>query len=85
MSGVAQDRFVVVVPGQAGVDAGEPANSVPGMSSGLALPRSKKASRAARARPVKARTPLARRLKLEAEEAALHAAVSAAVARDLGR
>jgi len=34
---------------------------------------------------VKARTALSRRLKLEAEEAALHAAVSAAIARDLGR
>jgi len=55
------------------------------MSSGLALPRSKKTSRTAPTRPAKTRTPPLRRLKLEAEEVALHAAVSAAVARDLGR
>ena len=55
------------------------------MSTGLVLPRLKKASRTTRVRSVKARTGAGRRLKLEAEETALHAAISAAVARDLGR
>ena len=55
------------------------------MSTGLVLPRAKKASRTVRARATKSRAGAGRRLKLDAEEIALHAAISAAVARDLGR
>ena len=55
------------------------------MSTGLILPRHKKASRSVRPRAAKSRAGIGRRLKLDAEEAALHAAISAAVARDLGR
>ena len=56
------------------------------MSTGLVPLRQKKASR--RPRPsAKARSHVVKpvKLQLDAEELALHAAISAAVARDLGR
>jgi len=57
------------------------------MSTGLVPLRQKKASRTPHARSAKTRNiaPRALKLNLDAEELALHAAVSAAVARDLGR
>jgi hypothetical protein len=57
------------------------------MSTGLVTLRQKKASRQLRARSAKSRNTATRAVKLhlDAEELALHAAVSAAVARDLGR
>ena len=55
------------------------------MSTGLVTPRQKKASRQPRTRSAKSRTTRAVKLDLDAEEIALHAAISAAVARDLGR
>lgn len=57
------------------------------MSTGLVTLRQKKASRQPRARSAKTRNTATRavKLNLDAEELALHAAVSAAVARDLGR
>jgi hypothetical protein len=61
--------------------------SIAGMSTGLVSLRQKKASRQPRTRSAKTRNPAARtvKLNLDAEEIALHAAVSAAVARDIGR
>ena len=60
---------------------------IAGMSTGLSPLRRKKASRQPRARSAKSRNTATRtvKLNLDAEELALHAAVSAAVARDLGR
>lgn len=57
------------------------------MSTGLSPLRRKKASRLPRARSAKSRNTAPRTVKLalDAEELALHAAVSAAVARDLGQ
>ena len=57
------------------------------MSTGLVTPRQKKASRQPRARSAKPRSTAGRPRKLDhdGEEIALHAAISAAVARDLGR
>lgn len=57
------------------------------MSTGLVPLRQKKASRRSRTQSAKARATVVKPVKIEldAEELALHAAVSAAVARDLGR
>ncbi len=57
------------------------------MSPGLVTPRQKKATRQSRSRSAKLRTTPIRAVKLDldAEEIALQAAISAAVARDLGR
>jgi hypothetical protein len=57
------------------------------MSTGLVPLRQKNASRQPRARSVKSRNTASRTVKLhlDAKELALHAAISAAVARDLGR
>ena len=68
-----------------GIDGDPDVARVGPMSTGLVLPRLKKASRPARSRSVKSRAGAGRRLKLDAEETALHAAISAAVARNLGR
>jgi hypothetical protein len=63
-----------------------PASGV-SMSTALVTVRQKKASRRPRTRPAKPRNTATRvvKLELDAEELALHAAISAAVARDLGR
>ena len=57
------------------------------MSTSLVVPRQKRASRRQRTRTVKPRTSAASAVKLDLDtaEIALHAAISAAVARDLGR
>lgn len=57
------------------------------MSMGLVSPRQKKVSRQPRVRAAKSRAATRRlgKLDLDGEEIALHAAISAAVARDLGR
>jgi hypothetical protein len=57
------------------------------MSTSLVTLRKKKASIRSVSRPTKVRASVVRpmKLNLDAEEIALHAAVSAAVARDLGR
>ena len=54
---------------------------------GLVSPRQKKVSRQPRVRAAKSRAATRRlgKLDLDGEEIALHAAISAAVARDLGR
>jgi len=57
------------------------------MATGVVAPRRKKSSSRLRVRAAKPRKPTVRvmKLDLDAEEIALHAAISAAVARDLGR
>ena len=57
------------------------------MSTGLVSLRQKKAPRRVRTQSAKSRTAAfkAVKLDLDAEELALHVAISAAVARDLGR